>query len=235
MRLFPLFFLLLFSHCVIQESSKSARNIIPLTQDKIYDKNIKTVRLYPFQNRYNDQLQSPIINKNETIPLRLEFDELFQDFKTYNASLIHCNFDWTVSVLTDIEFLYDYNIFPITDYQYSQNTKIPFTHYSFIVPKVKLSGNYVLIVYRDNNKSDIILSQRFMIFENETDINIRVNYSTVSSERDFNQQIDFSVHYKNLELNNYFTDLYVLLRQNRSWLDAKFNLKPTKIDFQSKS
>ena len=77
--------------------------------------------------------------------LLLRFDDLRNQQEPYYARVIHCNYDWTKSDLQDLDFMTVYNEFPINNFEYSVDTHIPYVHYSFPLPPVKLPGNYVLL------------------------------------------------------------------------------------------
>jgi hypothetical protein len=172
-------------------------------------------------------MQPPIVHISQPSPLTLKFDEILSDFQQYNAYIVHCNFNWERSALTDMEFLNEYNSYPVNNYQYSQSTIVPYTQYSLELPKVKKSGNYVVVVYRGTNKSDIILSRRFMVFEGGADIQMEVRISSSVAEREENHQVEFSVNYGGLTSTNAYNDFKVMVRQNRRWDNAILNLKPT--------
>ncbi len=130
-------------------------------------------------------------------------------------------------VSEDLDFISEYNEFVINDYAFSSNTVIPYVHYKFKVPNVKIPGNYLLVVYRDGNKSDLVLSQRFMAFDNRTSI-LQDNQSIGSINlRLTNQQLNFTLNYKGLEIVNPFESVHVVIRQNQRWDNAKFNVKPS--------
>ncbi|MEQ8534854.1 MAG: DUF5103 domain-containing protein, partial [Imperialibacter sp.] len=172
-------------------------------------------------------MQPPIMHISQPSTLTLKFDEILSDFQQYNAYIVHCNFNWERSALTDMEFLNEYNSYPVNNYQYSQSTIVPYTQYTLELPKVKKSGNYVVVVYRGTNKSDIILSRRFMVFEGGADIQMEVRISSSVAEREENHQVEFSVSYGGLTSTNAYNDFKVMVRQNRRWDNAILNLKPT--------
>jgi hypothetical protein len=194
-----------------------------------YEQNIKTILFYPATNKVQDVIQPAVLPISQITPLILEFDQIYTDFDNYNVKIVHCNADWTRSSINEMEYLYDFNEFPINDYELSFNTRIPFVHYIFQVPKVKISGNYLLKVYRGRNENDLILTQRFMIYENIAGISPEIKISSGVSERRLNQQIVFSVNYGNLEIFNPQEDIKVLIRQNQRWDNALRNLKPTMV------
>jgi hypothetical protein len=198
-----------------------------LLEDHVYEENIKTVRLYPAQNSYDEVIQPAVLSIQSQRNLILEFDQLFGDFQSYYARLIHCNSDWKKSRLNDGEFLAQFNEFPITDYQYSFGTRTPYVHYQWIVPHVKRTGNYVLKIYREGNESDLILTRRFMIYDNQVQIGATVGLSEGIIERDFNQQLNFAIRYPDLNVRNPLEELKVIIRQNKRWDNALVDLPPT--------
>lgn len=190
--------------------------------DMEYEKEIKTVKLY----RRGSPL-SPAVTEAGQWDLLLEFDDLAQDLDTYNASLIHCNYDWTASNLQDLDFMRDYNEFPLNNAQLSADTHIPYVHYWFQLPPVKLPGNYVVIVYRGTDKSDLILSRRFMVYDNQVSFAKDGKLIGPGSVADLNQQINFTINHGNLNILNPMMDVHVNIRQNQRWDNYVSDVKPS--------
>ncbi len=204
------------------------------TEDFIYDPYIKTVRLYPNQNPSQAaQLEQPIISLSQQIPLLLTFDELASDARVYKAKIIRCESDWTESSLPDMEFLSTYNDFLIRDYDFSINTKIPFIHYKFEIPKVKISGNYVVKVFFQDEEN-LILTKRFMVFEEKTSVDFKQIPSVGGQNSLKYQQFKLSVNYTGVNgVVNPNKQFEVVVRQNYRWQNAIYDLKPTFVkDFQ---
>src|SRR5882757_2868098 len=107
--------------------------------DKVYESEVKTVQLFPDSGAPDDPLY-PAVTTLAAMRLVLEFDDLRADRANYYARIIHCNYDWTKSSLMDLDFLHDYNEFSLNDYQFSGNTHIPYVHYRFVIPPVKITG-----------------------------------------------------------------------------------------------
>ncbi|WOK09672.1 DUF5103 domain-containing protein [Imperialibacter roseus] len=222
-------FCLFFTGCLPLEqvANTSTSDAVLELSDRSYEDNIRLVRLFPNSGKTEDTMQPPIVHISQPSALTLKFDEILSDFQQYNAYIVHCNFNWERSALTDMEFLNEYNSYPVNNYQYSQSTIVPYTQYSLELPRVKKSGNYVVVVYRGTNKSDIILSRRFMVFEGGADIQMEVRISSSVAEREENHQVEFSVNYGGLTSTNAYNDFKVMVRQNRRWDNAILNLKPT--------
>lgn len=208
---------------------ESAPEKVFSTNDLVYETTIKTVLLFPQTGSVSDYLQAPITPIGQQIPLLLSFDDLKLDFEDYYVKIIHCNADWTKSSLSEIQYLYNFNEFLITDRQTSINTSIPFIHYKFPIPKVKQSGNYVVKVYRDYNEDDLILTKRFIVYEEGSQsviITPQVTFARKVSERNLSQQVDFTISYGNLNIVNPAMTLKVVIRQNHRWDNAIYNLPP---------
>ncbi len=202
------------------------------TEDFTYEPNIQTVLLYPRPegaDPVSAVLQPPVLPLSQPVPLILEFDELRSDVKNYRAKLFHCDADWSISNLNDIDILDTYNEFLLNRPLLSVNTKMPYVHYFFELPKVKISGNYLIMVYREGNVKDIILTHRFIIYENQVEVAARVVPSSGVQERLTNQQVEFDIRYPNTALYNPRETLKITLRQNYQWSNAIINLKPTAI------
>lgn len=188
------------------------------TEDRIFENTIKTVLLYPvLGSDVTDPAQTlnpPVIDQSVQTPLMLEFDDLTADYRPFRAKFVHCNADWQESILNDIEFTYEYNDYPIQDYQISLNTKIPYYHYRFPIPKMKLPGNYVLIVYNERNPRQIYFSRRFMAYTNRVSVAPTVQFANDPQLRFTDQQINFDISYRGYPLISPQDDLKIVIRQN---------------------
>ena len=194
--------------------------------DKSYEDEIRTVMLYPSVGGSRNNLKSavaPILNQN----LVLEFDDLQTERSNYYVKFIHCNVDWSKSSLMDLDFLSDYNEFPITEYDLSSNVSVPYFHYSFQVPVLKLPGNYLLVVYRESDENDILLTRRFMIYSHEATIfqdNRLQGQGTLYAS---NQQLNFKVNYSQLDIINPMETVHAVIRQNQRWDNVRIDVKPS--------
>ena len=94
-----------------------------LFSDHIFDPNIKTVLLYPVNGENVNLLDYPVLYLQKYESLKLDFDEMGDQYKNYNYKLIHCNHDWKQSILNDFEFVQDFNEFSVDNYELSNNTR----------------------------------------------------------------------------------------------------------------
>lgn len=193
--------------------------------DRTYESQIRTVQLYPaYGARENEFLPAVIpLGQNNLV---LEFDDIDRPVERYYARVVHCNRDWTESDLASLEYMTDYNEVPVTDYEFSMNTTVPYVHYRLNVPAVRLPGNYVLVVYRDGNRDDIVLSRRFMIFDNRVTLIRERNVVGPGRATGLNQQLNFKVSYRNVEIQNPMLDVSVTIRQNMRWDNLAEDIRP---------
>lgn len=206
-------------------SSTTQARLVP--QNQQYDPLIQSVQLFPDDGTPTSQLLPAVASINGQNQLVLHFDDLRQERQDYSVRILHCDYNWEISRLSTLEYLTVYNEFPITDFSFSYNTLQQYVHYQFEVPRVKISGNYLLVVYRNRNPNDVLLSRRFMVYENLAPIQTFL-VAAPGGERLRRQQIDLNVLYRNLPgIVDPTTQLKVVIRQNQRWDNAVINLRPT--------
>lgn len=217
----------LFIQCepIVPQNSTSEKKII--FDDQNYEQIVGNVELIPIRNGQLDPLDNPVISLTENEQLSLTFDLLTDQFENLGVRLIHCNSNWTQSGLREMEYLNEINNFRITEFDYSVNTKQPYINYRLKLPKPFLSGNYLVAVYRRANPNDLILTRRFLVFENRSSIESLVRMSTTITKRQENHQLEFSVNYGNLFVNSPSQDIKVVLLQNHNWQTKITANKPT--------
>jgi hypothetical protein len=195
-------------------------------EDYVYKKNIKTVQL----RDESFELTKAILNLGSDEKLKLSFDDLDADLKNYSYTLIHCNYNWEPSDLMPNEYIDGFLDNSINDYRYSFNTLQKFTHYNVSFPnnsmRITKTGNYILKVYQDNNPESIVITRRFMVFQNKISIESNVFAASIIEDRLFKHEIDFKINYSGYQINNPYSDLKIVLTQNNRWDNAKTNLKP---------
>lgn len=196
------------------------------TKDMAYEPEIKTVMLHSDSQDPQSNLL-PSVAKLGQANLVLQFDDLRPARDSYYARIIHCNQDWSRSMLQDLEFLTEFNEFPITSFEFSVDTHIPYVHYWFNLPSVKLPGNYVIVVYRASSKDDIVLSKRFMIYDTKISFANDRNLIGAGSVAALNQQINFTISYNGIEVLNPLENINVTIRQNQRWDNQATQIKPS--------
>ncbi|GAA4384485.1 DUF5103 domain-containing protein [Hymenobacter koreensis] len=194
-------------------------------EDAIYEEDVQSVQCYVRTGQPTEIFSPPVVALDQGQPIMLEFDILGNQGRRLTARLVHCNADWTPSVLTDLQFLNDINEFNLTDYRTSTGTQVPYYHYRLQVPPVKLSGNYLLVV-QDQGRQPLI-SRRILVYENRVEVQAQLGLPPGGSARYTMQQVDFVIRYGAFPLVNPAVETKVVLRQNFRWDNAKYGLRPT--------
>ncbi|MEB2776251.1 DUF5103 domain-containing protein [Algoriphagus sp. D3-2-R+10] len=220
--------------CFLLSSSAIFQLFSQQLEDKVYKEHIQSVRLFPAGGTFDASIDAPVVPIRSGKPLVLLFDDLAFDPELYTAKLIHCDADWQKSQLKDNDFLPTFNEFNIQQYEYSVNTRIPYIHYRFELPSVTKSGNYILKVYTQRNEEDVILTKRFMVYEEIFTVGAAIVPPSQTADRQNSQQINLVVNYSAGEVTNPDGQIKVLIRQNQRWDNAKFLAKPTFMNESSK-
>ncbi|NNC83326.1 MAG: DUF5103 domain-containing protein [Flavobacteriales bacterium] len=194
--------------------------------DRVYHEDIKSVQLYPM----GDPLGYPIITLDAGQPLELHFDDLGNDVEQYYYRIYHCNADWTKSDIIEMQYMDGFFSDILNNYDMSFNTLVPYVHYTATIPnqsmRLKISGNYLLVVTRDDDEEQPILSRRFMVVEPRVAIQATVKQSAQADIRPFAQLVDFELHHASFPINNPFRDIKTVVLQNYRWDRAITDLKP---------
>lgn len=195
-------------------------------EDAIHNKNIHTIQWHPI----GAQEALPVMPLGNTECLILSFDELGEHYKNYKYSFQHCDANWKASELLPNEYVEGFEEDIITDYAFSQNTKLNYTHYSLKFPQEDMqpmiSGNYVLFVYEEAHKNQPIMQLRFMVNENIANITALTKESGQILLRQTHQEVDFSVNLQALGYNFPSQNIKVDILQNRNWASLKENIIP---------
>ncbi len=195
-------------------------------ENAIYNDNIKTVLMF----REGFELSNPVIELGENANLVLKFDDLSGEVKNYYYTIVHCDADWNESYLSQSDYLDGFTDNPVDDYQRSFNTTFNYINYHIYLPndnvQFKLSGNYALVVFEDNDKEKKILTKRFYVVEPLVDIAGTVRRATLDAFKGDNQEVDFTITHERLPIQNPQEEVKVVIMQNNRWDNAIRDLKP---------
>ena len=194
-------------------------------ENAIYKNSIHTVQLHPLRF----ELGNPLIHLTFKDSLQLSFDDLVNEPNNYAYTLIHCNADWTKSDLMESEYLDGFFEEPITNYQFSYNSIQAYIHYKTVIPSKNmrpiLSGNYLLIVFPEGDRTKPILSKRMMVLDKQISIEGNVNRATNLEQRNYQHEIDFSILHTSYEIDNPFEGIQTIITQNNRWDNAVSGLQ----------
>ncbi|GGW72546.1 uncharacterized protein DUF5103 [Winogradskyella epiphytica] len=173
------------------------------------------------------QGQLPILRLGE--PLVLKFDALTANEEDFHYVIEHFNFDWTPSNLVKSEYLKGLDNQRILNYQNSFNTYQIYSHYDLRIPNPQTqallkSGNYMISIYDDFG--EVMFSRKFMIYEDLTNVGVKVKRSRNVKSIAQMQSVDLVVNTNGMNLNNPLETVKTLIIQNNNLNTAISDLKP---------
>ena len=195
-----------------------------------YKPEVQTVLLYADGNQLND----PVIPLEDmTERLTLTFDILGGDGEMLNYTFIHCSHDWQPTDIQRIQYASGFESDRVDDYAFSRNTLVEYVNYQLVFPKEDMmpliSGNYLLIVFRDDlTENNILFTRRFMVVDEKAHVGASVpRYPDDLSLTDTHQQLNVKVNMNNYISGNTQQFSFLNIRQNGRWDNAAVGLKPT--------
>lgn len=196
-------------------------------ENHTYKKNIKTVQL----NNKAAEMSSPMIRFNTDDQLKFGFDDLNAGYQTYNYTIVHCNADWNPSDLSYNEYVNGFTDNPLNEYSYSAGlTTQKYTHYTLYFPNENLiilkPGNYLLKVYMNTNQDDLIITRRFMVYENDLTPETSFKMGSSLSDALQKQGINIDLRYAGYDIRNP-DDIKLVVMQNERTDNALTTLTPT--------
>ncbi len=192
-----------------------------------YQKNIQSVLLI----NKAAELSSPMIRFGTDDQLRLSFDDLNGNFQSYHYTVIHCNADWQPSDLMYNEYVNGFDDNSISDYEASSSLSIQkYTHYSLYFPNSNLiflkPGNYLLKVYMENQPDNLVITRRFMIYENDVTMETSFKSGSSLTSAYTRQGVNLDLKYPAVDVRSP-DDIKVCLLQNDRWDNAQCGIQPT--------
>lgn len=205
-------------------------------ENAIYEGDIRSVVLKNTHSGFN----FPVITLGaSSSDLLLSFDHVQSERDYFQVSLIHCDALWRKTNISRTQSVDGMGYQEIDKVSFSNGTLTPYVHYEVLLPnadmKPKLSGNYVLIVYRNYDENDIVLSRRIMVMQSMGNVQVQITQSSQVDFRQSQQQVNFTF---NKTTGTYFMpnphrDMTAVVLQNGDWNTALTHLKPQFIKNES--
>lgn len=199
---------------------------IPLITDNyIYDSRIKSVVFSPS----GKPLAYPILELGSQETLTLSFDELKESVSNFTAEILHCDANWKISNIFSQEYFEGFTKEYLEEGTPSQNTLTSYVHYEYTFPKngrFLLSGNYLLKIYRDNNPDALVITRRFLVYEQKLSIVPDIGFSSDVSKRYRLQAVNFNLYPRNFPIQDIHSEIRIEVLQNFRWHTRKMGLKP---------
>ncbi|GHV50738.1 DUF5103 domain-containing protein [Bacteroidia bacterium] len=175
----------------------------------------------------------PLIGLNNGKQVEISFDAFGHDYNRFAYSVEHCDAGWTPSTLSPIEYLDGMPGLTIDDFAGSTATTAQYTNYRLLLPndevRLKVSGNYAVRIYRENNPNEVLLTACFSVAEPLVTVTADVTGNTLIDFNKAHQQVNFSIQLQNFPVAYPQTDLKIFVYQNRRFDNAVTNLNPTAI------
>ena len=177
----------------------------------------------------------PIINLNGQSQIYIGFDRLGDDaYNMLQYRIIHCDRNWVPSTgISEIDYLDGFNDSYINDYALSINTTVEYTHFQMTVPnndiRLKLSGNYAVQVYDENDRDRILLTACFTVVDSQVKIGMSVSSDTDIDTNKKHQQVSLVLNPSGVSIRDPFKDLSIQVRQNNRIDNERIITKPSLI------
>jgi len=198
--------------------------------EKVHQPSIRTVQIH----QKGEPLSPALIELHSGKQVTLRFDDMQGGSATYSYKLIHCNARWEPSDLFESEYINGQLNGEIYHYESSFNTLRSYTHYWLNIPnetmKPAISGNYTLMVYKNYNPSDTVLTRRFRISEGKVRVKADIDRINRFSPDKANQEINLEIHTGNLNLQDPYNSLKIAISKNYQGEKLLENLSPSSID-----
>lgn len=175
----------------------------------------------------DDWLGLPIIQIDTDERVKISFDDLTHEYHRYTYRVEHCEADWTLSEgLFEADYIDGfYNGLVIEDYSESFNTATLYNHYELEFPndkcRVKLSGNYRMSVYDENDGDRLVLRAYFMVVDPKMSVTLLGRTNTDIDVNHSHQQIEMSLSYNSVNVTDPDRQLHTVVLQNNRWATAR--------------
>jgi len=174
---------------------------------------IHSVQLY----REGWNMSYPILELRSSDKLLFSFDLVNLPYKAFNYSVVHCNPDGSPSGLMYAEYADGFENIPLNEFAYSQNTVVPYIHYTLNLPndncRFVLPGKYLLQVLEAGDDTPVV-SAFFYVINSEISISGKVVRAIVPDKILTHQQVEVSVSGSLVQEVRSSSDLQVQVLQN---------------------
>ncbi|MCO6483846.1 MAG: DUF5103 domain-containing protein [Flavobacteriales bacterium] len=195
-------------------------------EDRIYSPSVHTVQLF----KKGFELSPPIIELGSSEPLVLRFDDFSPNGENLSYTVVHCNAQWQPSDLVPSQYIDGVPTDFVPTPRQSFNTLQPFLEYELEFPndlmRPTVAGNYLMKVFRGTDQEDLVLTRRFLVFEDRVKIDASIVPPRDIDVRDIDQQLDLTLRYPGITIPDPFSDLTVVALQNNRWDDARTGFRP---------
>lgn len=199
------------------------------TSTAIFSPDIRSLTV----NIEGDRLAPPVLTLGGNDRLVVGFDVMGDERLYLRYSIDHCDADWSRGELVDTEVFDGFNYADIEDYAFSRATTAHYIHYSITLPnrdfEFRISGNYLLRVYPEDDPDSTLLQVRFMVQEGAVSVGGTVTSRTDIDYNDAHQQLSLGIDTRNARIRDVNTDLRVVVTQNGRHDNSVVLTHPTRL------
>ncbi|MBJ2184730.1 MAG: DUF5103 domain-containing protein [Muribaculaceae bacterium] len=163
-------------------------------------------------------IEIPVVLLGAPDGVSVEFDVLHDDRDYLRYTIVHCDASWRPTAISEPEYVDGFNEAVVEDYAYSEATSVPYTHYRLDFPapglEPKISGNYLLRVYPENEPDDVWAQVRLMVSEQVAGVSADLSSRTDVDYNEAHQQLSLTVDVERAGVADPFNDLIVAVQQN---------------------
>lgn len=161
----------------------------------------------------------PIVTLGKEGWVTLSFDDLSNEAATYSYRITHCTANWQKSAVQESEYMDGFTTNYIDEVNTSSNTYFTYNHYELQIPnnnwRYKISGNYVIEVFKDNNQENPVATACFSVVEPKVGIDGEATARTNLSYQNKYQQVNFTIDYSGYSIKDPHNEVIVVVEQNR--------------------
>jgi hypothetical protein len=157
--------------------------------------------------------------------LELRFDVFSIDREILFYEVILCDYNWSPVDISPFDYIEGFHENTFDPFSVSINTTVEYMHYRLKLPNKDLSfkipGNYLLTVYRQNEKEKPLLKRRFIVYEDLTEIQVEMD-DLKSESSQINQELNVSINSNNYGLAELAGNINLMIMQNNDWSTTRF-------------
>jgi len=227
--LITLLFLFWGTFCSAQELSEEVEYVPEYRleyRNRIYNDQIHTINFH----KGGSSAGLPIINLGGGVKLELTFDDFSMKVEDLNYRIVHCDDEWNPTPIQYFQYITGIEEPFINDYTFSTAFNQSYVQYKLYLPneeiRFRISGNYLVYVYRNGDPTKLLLSHRFYVTEDKVQLKATIHPAFKPAYREKKHEIDFSIDYSNYQIINPADAIKVVLIQNSRTDNAINDLKP---------
>lgn len=175
-----------------------------------------------FRKKYT--LTFPMIEINSHKSLELRFDIFGQDENVLYYVVELCDYNWKPVDIDPLDYIEGYEVNSLYPFGSSMNTLFDYVQYRLELPNrelgILLPGNYYVHIYSDENKTAKILSRKFVVYQELTELEVDVDNFESALYED-KQNVKVEVKPKGVSYNELVGNLKLAVMQNYNWNSTK--------------